>query len=57
MNPVLLKPEADTRSQVVVAGRCADDLSALPWRERGQHLWPAAAQSLRRAAPPSTNWC
>ena len=45
MNPVLLKPEADTRSQVIVRGRVRHDLSALPWRERGQHLWPVAAQS------------
>ena len=44
-NPVLLKPEADTRSQVVVRGRLRHDLSALPWRERGEHLWPVAAQS------------
>jgi adenosylcobyric acid synthase len=34
MNPVLLKPEADTRSQVVVRGRVRDDLCALGWRER-----------------------
>jgi len=45
MNPVLLKPEADTRSQVIVRGKVRHDLSALPWRERGQHLWPVAAQS------------
>jgi adenosylcobyric acid synthase len=41
MNPVLLKPEADTRSQVVVAGRVAAELTATPWRERGPALWPA----------------
>jgi adenosylcobyric acid synthase len=45
MNPVLLKPEADTRSQVVVRGRVRRDLSALPWLERGEYLWPIAAES------------
>ena len=34
MNPVLLKPEADTRSQVVLLGRVRADLSERPWRER-----------------------
>jgi adenosylcobyric acid synthase len=41
MNPVLLKPEADTRSQVVIEGRASAELTAMPWRERGPHLWPA----------------
>src|SRR3954453_3674029 len=40
MNPVLLKPEADTRSQVVVDGVARRDLTAMPWRERGPFLWP-----------------
>jgi adenosylcobyric acid synthase len=40
MNPVLLKPEADTRSQVVLLGRADSDLTALPWRERKPRLWP-----------------
>lgn len=46
MNPVLLKPEAETRSQVVLMGRVRDDLSAMPWRERSALLWPAAEQAL-----------
>jgi adenosylcobyric acid synthase len=45
MNPVLLKPEADTRSQVVVLGRSRPDLTAMPWPDRGPHLWPAMAES------------
>lgn len=40
MNPVLLKPEADTRSQVVLLGRADPELTALPWRERKPRLWP-----------------
>jgi adenosylcobyric acid synthase len=42
MNPVLLKPEADTRSQVVVMGQVRPALTALPWRERSNALWPEA---------------
>ena len=48
MNPVLLKPEAETRSQVIVHGRVRHDLSAMPWRDRGPHLWPAMAASYDR---------
>ena len=47
MNPVLVKPEADTRSQVVVDGRANLALSALPWRERADRLWPPIERALR----------
>jgi len=50
MNPLLLKPEADTRSQVVLLGQVNRELSRLPWRERSAHVWPhiaAALDSLR----------
>jgi len=50
MNPLLLKPEADTRSQVVLLGQVDEALSRLPWRERSRHVWPyitAALDSLR----------
>lgn len=40
MNPVLLKPEADTRSQVVLLGQAHAEITALPWRERKPQLWP-----------------
>jgi adenosylcobyric acid synthase len=46
MNPVLLKPEADTHSQVVVLGRADLGLSKLPWRERKSHLWGTVRESL-----------
>ena len=47
-NPVLLKPEADTRSQVVVHGRVDDELTSMPWRERGPRLWQAIEASAER---------
>jgi adenosylcobyric acid synthase len=46
MNPVLLKPEGDTRSQVVLMGRVRDDLGTMPWRERSALLWPTAREAL-----------
>jgi adenosylcobyric acid synthase len=46
MNPLLLKPEADTRSQVVVLGQANLELSKLPWRERKAHLWGTVKESL-----------
>ncbi|HEX7051914.1 MAG TPA: cobyric acid synthase [Longimicrobiales bacterium] len=46
MNPVLLKPLADTRSDVVVLGRSDPDAAMLPWHERRERLWPVVAESL-----------
>ena len=46
MNPVLLKPEGDTASQVVVWGEVRDDLTRMPWRERSELLWPHARTAL-----------
>ena len=46
MNPVLLKPLADTRSDVVVLGRSDPALAALPWHERKELLWPVVAGAL-----------
>jgi adenosylcobyric acid synthase len=46
MNPLLLKPEADTRSQVVLMGQVDAQLGETPWRERSAKVWPAIAQAL-----------
>ncbi len=46
MNPVLLKPESHTRSQVVLMGQVRQDLGAMPWRERSALLWPTAQAAL-----------
>jgi adenosylcobyric acid synthase len=51
MNPVLLKPERDTASQVVVHGRVDAALSRQGWRERSAALARAAHASLARLAP------
>jgi adenosylcobyric acid synthase len=48
MNPVLLKPEADTRSQVVVMGTANAALSAMGWRERS-HLLSSVAEAAYRS--------
>ncbi|GAB4555640.1 MAG: cobyric acid synthase [Rhizobacter sp.] len=46
MNPVLLKPERDTASQVVVMGEVRADLAAVLWRERSEALWPHGREAL-----------
>src|SRR5438045_6322132 len=47
MNPILVKPEGDDRSQVVVLGRVDHELSRLRWRERPTGIWPPAEAALR----------
>lgn len=46
MNPLLLKPERDTHSQVVLIGQASEALSALPWRGRSEKVWPQIAAAL-----------
>ncbi|QDL54130.1 cobyric acid synthase [Rhodoferax aquaticus] len=46
MNPLLLKPERDTHSQVVLMGQVSPELSALPWRGRSLKVWPQIAAAL-----------
>jgi adenosylcobyric acid synthase len=47
MNPVLVKPEGDDRSQVVVGGIADLELSRRRWRDRAPALWPVVEESLR----------
>ncbi len=46
MNPLLLKPEADTRSQVVLMGEVSRELSDMPWRGRSEKVWPHITTAL-----------
>ena len=46
MNPLLLKPERDTHSQVVLLGQVHEELTAMPWRSRSERVWPQIARSL-----------
>ena len=46
MNPLLLKPEHDTHSQVVLMGQVSEAFSRMAWRERSEHVWPVIAQAL-----------
>ena len=46
MNPILLKPEADSRSQVVVRGRAVGALEARDYYSRRDYLWSVVTESL-----------
>ena len=46
MNPLLLKPESDQRSQVVLLGQVDEALSGMGWRGRSASVWPVIARSL-----------
>ena len=46
MNPLLLKPERDTHSQVVLMGQVDAELTAMPWRGRSLKVWPLIAAAL-----------
>ncbi len=48
MNPVLLKPEGHTRSQVIVLGKPWETLQAARYNERKSVLWSVVAGALDR---------
>ena len=50
MNPVLLKPETETASQVVLNGQARADLKGMPWRERSAVLAVHARAGFERLA-------
>src|SRR3989338_9261070 len=50
MNPLLLKPEKDTHSQVILMGQVNAELSRMAWRGRRAPGWPGGAPAPAR--PP-----
>jgi adenosylcobyric acid synthase len=48
MNPILLKPEADNRSQVIVLGKPVNTQSAREYYSQKEHLWAIVCESLER---------
>lgn len=46
MNPLLLKPERDTHSQVVLLGQVDEALTRMDWRGRSEKVWPTVARAL-----------
>jgi adenosylcobyric acid synthase len=49
LNPILLKPEADSRSQVIVLGRPWQTLRAGSYHRRKEELWPVITAALDRS--------
>ena len=48
MNPILLKPEGDSQSQVIVNGRPWQSLCAQDYFSRKRELWPVVTGALER---------
>ena len=50
MNPILLKPRADARSQVVLLGRVLREADAVGYYRLTPRLWPAVRRSYETLA-------
>ena len=50
MNPVLLKPEADRRSQIILNGKVAGHIEAKSWFDLKQRLWDEIRAAYDRLA-------
>jgi len=48
MNPILLKPEADHRSQVIVMGRPQGGIAATEYYSMREHLWRVVTEALEK---------
>src|SRR5262245_31655654 len=48
MNPVLLKPESDNRSQIIIRGKVTDTVAAADFGRLRTELWTAISESLDR---------
>lgn len=48
MNPVLLKPEGNSKSQVIVRGKVWNSLNAKNYYERKRYLWNVVVESLEK---------
>ena len=46
MNPILIKPEADSRAQVILMGRAWETLDARDYYPRKNELWQHVTESL-----------
>ncbi|MDN2662029.1 cobyric acid synthase [Psychromonas sp. 14N.309.X.WAT.B.A12] len=46
MNPVLLKPSAETYSQVIINGKVDTAISNMPWMARKKLIWPKVLTAL-----------
>jgi len=56
MNPILLKPFAEARSQVVLLGRALHDTDARGYYCLAPRLWPAVRRSSRTSAAATRCW-
>ena len=48
MNPILLKPEGDARSQVIVRGKVLGTMDAAEYHRHKEKLWPVVEETLHR---------